>query len=368
MKCRWGDNMTHARTITIRAVLGAMLGIACLAPVPTMAQGRDVGCSPTLANPCSGGGGGSGGYSAPSYDYGAARRAQEAAEAAAAAERRLRQEEADRRERERLAAEQRKKEKEAAFIRDRDAAANTLKGSSGSAMSQLKGLAGADSSGLKGSGFDKGGQLKSAPGADTSVVDNRNEPAGLGGKSDFKGAFVKPNKPAPHTDTSVVDARNVPSGLPKALDSAITTAYASAPPGVSDRVRKGFQAVMDRDWKVAKAWFQDALNRDPNNAGLKRLVALADSSQQPNQPRATVDVRNEPASLGGRADVKGAGTSTNKTKPATALTTDPNLQLPDPNDMYVLFPGLEAMEEKEALDYLFGLDPYPPTSKLGKAK
>ena len=95
---------------------------------------------------------------------------------------------------------------------------------------------------------------------------------------------------------------------------------------------------------------------------------LQSKEQQPNQPRATVDVRNEPASLGGRADVKGAGTSMNKTKPATALTTDPNLQLPDPNHMYVLFPGLEAMEEKEALDYLFGLDPYPSTSKLGKAK
>ena len=292
----WEDNMTHARTITIRAVLGAMLGIACLAPVPTMAQGRDMGCSPTLVNPCSGGGGGSsGGYSAPSYDYGAARRAQEAAEAAAAAERQHRQEEADRLERERLAAEQRKKEKEAAFIRDRDAAANTLKGSSGSAMSQLKGLAGADSSGLKGSGFDQGGQLKSAPGADTSVVDNRNEPAGLGGKSDFKGAFAKPAPTVPSGDPMVVDARNVPSGLPKALDSAIATAYSTAPPGVSDRVRKGFQAVMDRDWKVAKAWFEDALNRDPNNAGLKRMIVLTEYSLRERSPVASIVTSSVPA-------------------------------------------------------------------------
>ena len=75
--------------------------------------------------------------------------------------------------------------------------------------------------------------------------------------------LVASQKPAPSADTSVVDARNVPSGLPKGLDNAIASAYLSAPPGVSDRVRKGFQAVMVRDWKVAKAWFQDALNRDP---------------------------------------------------------------------------------------------------------
>ncbi len=301
--------MTHAHTIRISAALGAMLGIACLAPVPTMAQGRDMGCSPTLANPCTGGGsrgGGGGGYSAPSYDYGAARRAQEAAEAAAAAERRHRQDEADRIERERLAAEQRKKEKEAAFIRDRDARAKMLKGSSGGAMSQLKGLSGTDSSGLKGSGFDQGGQLKSLPGADNSVVDSRNEPAGLGGKSDFKGAFAKPAPTVPSGDPMVVDARNVPSGLPKALDNAIATAYSAAPPGVSDRVRKGFQAVMDRDWKVAKAWFQDALNRDPNNAGLKRMIVLTEYSLRDRSPvtsRVTSSVPAVKESVPAKAEV-----------------------------------------------------------------
>ena len=357
----WEANMTHARTVTIRAALGAMLGIVCLASLPAIAGSRDMGCSPTVANPCTGGGSG-GGYSVPSYDYGAAQRAQEAAEAAAAAERQ-RQAEADRIERERLAEE--KRQKDAAFIRDRDAAANTLKGSSGSAMSQLKGLSGTDSSGLKGSGFDSGGiGLKGLRGSDP-VVDSRNEPAGLGGKSDFKGAFAKPNKPAPHTDTSVVDARNVPSGLPKALDSAIAKAYSDAPSGVSDRVRKGFQAVMDRDWKVAKAWFQDALNRDPDNAGLKRLVALTDSSLQANkQP----DVRNEPSGLGGTSNFKGALATPGQTKPALASTTNPDLQLPGPNDMFLDFQGPEAMEEKEALDILFGLDPYPSTSKPGKTK
>lgn len=275
--------MRHADTIRIRAALWALLGIACLAPAPAMAwdqnpQGKCVdprGCG-SSPSPAPGGGG----YSAPSYDYGAAQRAQEAAEAAAAAERQ-RQAEAERVERKRLADE--KRQKDAAFIRDRDAAANTLKGSSGGTMSQLKGLSGTDSSGLKGSGFDQGGQLKSLPGADNSVVDNRNEPAGLGGKSDFKGAFAKPAPTVPSGDPMVVDARNVPSGLPKALDNAIATAYSAAPPGVSDRVRKGFQAVMDRDWKVAKAWFEDALTRDPNDAGLKRMIVLTEYSLRDRQ-------------------------------------------------------------------------------------
>ena len=136
-------------------------------------------------------------------------------------------------------------------------------------------------------------------------------------------------KPASSGDPKVVDARNVPSGLPKDLDNAITNAYSSAPPGVSDRVRKGFQAVMERDWKVAKAWFQDALNRDPTNAGLKRLVTLADSPQQPNQkPSAVVDNRNEPAGLGGKSKFNGALATPSQTKPAPASTTGAQIQLP----------------------------------------
>ena len=88
-------------------------------------------------------------------------------------------------------------------------------------------------------------------------------------------------------DPMVVDARNVPSGLPKSVDDAIAAGFAGAPPGVSDRVRKGFQAVAAHDWKVAKAWFEDALNHDPDNAGLKRLVALADYTGKRNEQKTT---------------------------------------------------------------------------------
>ena len=145
-------------------------------------------------------------------------------------------------------------------------------------------------------------------------------------------------------DPMVVDARNVPSGLWQGMDSAIATAYSDAPPGVSDRVRKGFQAIMDRDWKVAQAWFEDALIRDPDNAGLKRLVALAGSSVQPIPQPITVAM------------------PPNQSKPG-GFVPGTDLQLPDPDAIYFLFPGLRALEEKEMMEVLFGLEVAPPSQK-----
>jgi tetratricopeptide (TPR) repeat protein len=74
----------------------------------------------------------------------------------------------------------------------------------------------------------------------------------------------------PNTDSTVVDAGNVPTGLPKSVEAEIP----DTPAG--NRVRKGFQAIKDHDWKAARAWFQDALNHEPGNEGIKRLVDLAD--------------------------------------------------------------------------------------------
>lgn len=98
-----------------------------------------------------------------------------------------------------------------------------------------------------------------------------------------RAAQTKPAPTLPSSDPSVVDARNVPSGLSKSVEHAIATAYANAPPGVSDRVRKGFQAVADGDWKVAKAWFEDALKRDPGNANLKRFINATASTMSMEQ-------------------------------------------------------------------------------------
>ncbi|TSA40456.1 MAG: hypothetical protein D4R57_01720 [Verrucomicrobiales bacterium] len=96
--------------------------------------------------------------------------------------------------------------------------------------------------------------------------------------------------PAPNTDPSVVDLRDTtktsvdpalfkndlpPEQLPKNIDDALLAAYADAPPGVSDRVHQGFQAIAVHDWTAALAAFQDALDKNPGDASLKRLVDLA---------------------------------------------------------------------------------------------
>lgn len=92
---------------------------------------------------------------------------------------------------------------------------------------------------------------------------------GSGATTELRG--LKPDtRPIPNSDPMVVDARNVPTGLPKSVAAKIP----HTPAG--DRVRKGFEAVMDHDWKVAHAWFQDALNHDPGNTGIQRLIDLAE--------------------------------------------------------------------------------------------
>ncbi|MBI3718676.1 MAG: hypothetical protein HY252_08785 [Sphingobacteriales bacterium] len=88
------------------------------------------------------------------------------------------------------------------------------------------------------------------------------------------------------SDPKIVNGCNVPSGLGKKIDSAIAAEYDKAPEGVSDRVRKGFQAIQVHDWTVAKAWFQDALLRDKDNPGLKKLVDLSEYSISLKKPAA----------------------------------------------------------------------------------
>lgn len=78
----------------------------------------------------------------------------------------------------------------------------------------------------------------------------------------------------PHGDPRIVDARNLPPAVTKDIDRAIKRAYPKASPEVTERLKKAFTAVENRDWKVAKGWFQDALKRDPTNVGLQRFVIL----------------------------------------------------------------------------------------------
>ena len=139
-------------------------------------------------------------------------------------------------------------------------------------------------------GLDFDGRTGGSPGG----------PSGNGGGLDFASAVATGNRTAsasPSGDPRVVDTRNVPSGLSKPVEDAIAGAYAKSPPGVSDRVRKGFQAVAEQDWKVAKAWFEEALARDPGNANLKSLVTAASPKPAGKKPAANPAQGAAPATL-----------------------------------------------------------------------
>lgn len=80
-----------------------------------------------------------------------------------------------------------------------------------------------------------------------------------------------PLRPAPGNDSKVVDTRGVPKDAADLL--AKVPELRNSPE--AERIRKGYQALRNRDWPVALVWWQEALKRDPNNAALKRSVELA---------------------------------------------------------------------------------------------
>lgn len=285
--------MKRTYHIKMRAIFWAILGFACLVSAPTMAgepawwtqQKRDCGLPSNLAynnwdGKCNSSPDGS--KSAPGYDAELQRIEQQAAEA-----RRAEAERQQELERQRREAENQRRLEEAArqakFLEDRDAAAQTLRGSGSSTVSAGSGLRGSTATtgntGLRGSGSDAGSH-------------------GL-----RKGMTVTTNID-PNVDPMIVDARNVPSGLPKSVDNAIP----HTPSG--ERVRKGFQAVQDGDWKVALAWFKDAQNKEPGNPGLARLVDLAEFTyayrmkpKTPAQP-ASADKPTKELPKGGQSNKK----------------------------------------------------------------
>ncbi len=186
--------------------------------------------------------------------------------AAAAAEKKAQEEAARRQAEAQAAADKAARDAEQARLFEKAKAA---------ALGELKGLD-FDSSG-RGSALK--GLNDTPPRKGTAVTPN----LGLRDALNDNGSQLKSldAQPAPFviTDAMVVDARNVPTGLPKFVQDSIP----HTPAG--DRVRKGFQAVLNHDWPVALAWFQDALNKKPGDAGLERLVDLA---------RFTLNYRNHP--------------------------------------------------------------------------
>lgn len=331
----------HTHSLKMRIWIILLIGIGfpelalanCEGDGPCYCYGSVCSNTPPSDNSNSDSSGGSG------YDDGGAavRRAQAAEAARRAEEQRRREAEL---EQQRINAEnQRRMEeiaKQARFIDDRNAAASTLRGSTGtisggSSDVQLRGSTGVGATSntpmLRGSGMDTG-----LHGLRTNTARE------------------------PNLDPMVVDARKVPSGLPKSVDDAIASGYSDAPPGVSERVRKGFQAIATHDWKVARAWFQDALNHDPSNAGLNRLVELADYTEKhirrgKNGKPSPSSSHRSPVQMPEDSDLQflfpgGEPVQTNSPSTAAgASTPDSTLEL--------LFPGLPAIEAKELNDYMF---------------
>lgn len=280
------------------------------------------------------------GYSAPARDYAAEQRARDAE-----AER---QRQTTDQERQRVETARRKIQEEAErqekFIQERDAAASSLKGSTGTTTVQLKGISSnTEPPQLKGSGDAGTGSLKGSIAAAGVNTHRKNKTAC-----------------PPLQDSSVVDACNVSSGLPTSVENAIAAAYIDAPPGVSDRVRKGFQAVATHDWKLAKAWFEDALNHDPNNAGLKRLVELADYTEK-HMRRGNTDKpghrssHRTPVQLPEDSDIQYLfpGLNPAQANPSSTATGTSAPTSHSDSALELLFPGLPALEAKELNDYMF---------------
>lgn len=238
-------------------------------------------------NACVPNGGSSEGSAGSGYDNGAAIREQQRRDEE------QRQRDAEAEQQRRIEANKRRIEeaaRQAKFLEDRDAAAGTLRGSTGASVSSSGGLRGSTatsgSNSLRGSSvvsncadwmkqFD-GSQWRICVGDDgrrhceqsKNGSISRISCSGSSADSGLRGLRTGTTA-TPNTDPMVVDARNVPSGLPKSVDDAIP----HTPSG--ERVRKGFQAVQDGDWKVALAWFKDALNKEPGDPGISRLVDLA---------------------------------------------------------------------------------------------
>ncbi|MGH9568683.1 MAG: hypothetical protein ACRD4F_03540 [Candidatus Angelobacter sp.] len=166
------------------------------------------------------------------------------------------------------------------------------------------------------------------------------------------------NAEPPLSDSMVVDARHVPSGLPKGVEDEIP----HTPAG--DRVRKGFQAIADHDWKVAMAWFRDAHNHEPGNPGIERLIELAEYTiARQSRPVAG----QVPASAGAHDK---AATAAMEKQMDDAMNAEDLAKLHDQNTLNKQFDeGMNADEERALADfngYYFQKHPQKPDSQSAK--
>src|SRR5882724_1524180 len=163
-------------------------------------------------------------------------------------------------------------------------------------------------------------------------------------------AVPLPPRPASTNDSKVVDMHGVPQGGADLM--AKVPELRNSPE--AERIRKGYQVLLDRDWPTALAWWRDALNRDPNNAALKRSVDLVQWMVDHEK-----EVRPGPVTLFGAAsaaaksgDFDRALELLQQLKASNSAMTGPadraaeeirqrraTPQLPDPKDIELLFPS-----------------------------
>lgn len=159
---------------------------------------------------------------------------------------------------------------------------------------------------------------------------------------------IDSNSPAPcgsaltFGDYKTVDARCVPSGLSKFINDSITREFAKSQAGVGERVSKGFQSLLVKDRSVALAWFKQALSLDPNNEGLKRVVELIeDTTKYQASPKVLLSQSlyiDEQQASKELMDVLLSNIGYFPPPPVPAN----GLQIPQPDDIALLFTGKEA--------------------------
>jgi tetratricopeptide (TPR) repeat protein len=314
-------------------------------------QGVDKGCSPTVANPCTGSGSGSSGRSSsprPTYrdtvtEEANARRMQAhnfnedgvkafnigdfalalnlfmKAHQLAPDNVRINQ---NLENAQAMYNDQIRRQKEAEEAAKRNKAAVTAMQQSANALANSLTVSADD-------GLDFGSSINRVKPPDLEFTKDSNTPAPCGSGLTFG-------------DYKTVDTRCIPSGLGKFIDDSIAKDFAKSPAGVSDRVRKGFQSLLVKDRSVALAWFKQALSLDPNNEGLKRVIELIeDTTKYQSSPKVLlsqplyIDEKQASKEL---MDVLLSNIGYFPPPPVPAN----GLQLPQPDDISLLFMGKDV--------------------------
>ncbi|MBM4442539.1 MAG: hypothetical protein FJ027_19145, partial [Candidatus Rokubacteria bacterium] len=158
-------------------------------------------------------------------------------------------------------------EDNARTVRDRQQRVNAVSERIDAMMSgmarELGGAPGSASANTGGLGF-----MPSPPPAPASTAPVSGAPVAAPAANTASGrtAAIVP----PSSDPLIVDTRGaqIDLRLPK-LDEIETSPAAG-------EARKAMIAVVERDWEIARVWFQQALIKDPANAALRRSADLAD--------------------------------------------------------------------------------------------